>query len=116
MAETFDFDVEVGADGDVSQRTWENNYGDGYTQAGGIGINTKSQVWNLAHTGEDLPGEELPELLAFLDRHEGYKAFHWTPPGEHQGWYRVNGYKKKALGAGIYTVTFTVKQVFNSRP
>ncbi|NWE37743.1 phage tail protein, partial [Pseudomonas gingeri] len=33
-----------------------------------------------------------------------------------QGWYRANGYKKKALGMNIYTVTFTVKQVFNPRP
>lgn len=115
MAETFTFDVEVGIDGDISQRTWENEFGDGMVQAGGIGINTKSQAWNLVHTGENLPGAELPELLAFLDRHEGYKAFRYAPPGEPEGWYRANGYKKKALGEEIYTVTFTVKQVFNPR-
>ena len=112
MAETFNFDVEAGADGDVTQRTWENEFGDGLVQAGGVGINTKSQSWSLVHTGVYGEGEELPLLLAFLDRHEGYKAFRYTPPGEAQGWYRTNGYKKRALGAGIYTVTFTVKQVY----
>jgi len=112
MAETFSFDVEAGADGDVSQRTWENEFGDGLVQAGGIGINTKSQSWSLVHTGVDEPGDELPELIAFLDRHEGYKSFRYSPPGEPEGWYRANGYQKKALGMGIYTVTFTVKQAF----
>lgn len=116
MAETFEFDVEVGADGEISQRIWENVFGDGLVQAGGVGLNTRSQAWNLAYTGENLPGEALPELLAFLDRHEGYKAFRYAPPGEAQGWYRASGYKKKALGAGLYTITFTVRQVFNPRP
>ena len=41
MAEVFIYDVQLGADGDVSQRTWENEFGDGYVQSGGIGINTK---------------------------------------------------------------------------
>ncbi len=112
MAETFNFDVEAGAVGDVSQRTWQNEFGDGFVQTGGVGINTKSQTWDLVHTGVDAEGEELPELLAFLDRHEGYKSFRYSPPGEAEGWYRASGYKKKALGFDIYTVTFTVKQAF----
>lgn len=112
MVEVFEFDVEAGADGDISQRTWENDFGDGYSQAGGIGINTRSDTWNLIHTGVKGFGEELPEVLAFLDRHEGYKSFLWTPPGGAQARYRANGYKLKALGVDIYTVTFTFKQVY----
>ncbi|WP_426160269.1 phage tail protein [Pseudomonas sp. TSRC2-2] len=112
MAEEFIYDVEVGADGDVSQRTWENEFGDGYVQAGGIGINTKSQAWNLTHTGSMEQGEELPLIWAFLDRHEGYKSFLWTPPGGVRGRYRCNGYKPRAAGPGLFTLTFAFKQVY----
>lgn len=112
MTEVFDYDVELGGDGEVSQRIWENEFGDGYVQAGGIGINTKSQVWNLSHTGLLAEGEELPGIWQFLDRHEGYKAFEWTPPGGSAGRYRVNGYKPKALGGDLYTLSFTFKQVY----
>ncbi len=87
--------------GRSTQRTWENDFGDGYTQAGGIGINTKSETWNLTHSGVMAVGEELPLVRDFIDRHEGYKAFIWTPPGGVQGRYRCKGYKSKPLGAGL---------------
>jgi phage-related protein len=47
MVETFSYCVQLGADGEIEQRTWENEFGDGLVQAGGIGINTKSENWNL---------------------------------------------------------------------
>ncbi|MEF9671946.1 phage tail protein [Pseudomonas sp. PCH446] len=112
MTETFSYSVQLGSDGEISQRTWENEFGDGYTQAGGIGINTKSQTWNLSHTGLLVPGDELFDLRAFLDRHEGYKSFFWTPPGGEQGRYRANGYTSRPLGAGLYTFSFKFKQVY----
>jgi len=112
MAEVFIYDVQLGADGDVSQSTWENEFGDGYVQAGGIGINTKRQVWNLTHTGSLEEGDELPLVQAFLDRHEGYKSFLWTPPGGVQGRYRCTGYKSRPQGGTLYTLTFVFKQVY----
>lgn len=112
MAEVFDYDVQLGADGDVSQRTWENEFGDGYVQSGGIGINTKSQVWNLTHTGSLEAGDELPLVWAFLDRHEGYKSFFWTPPGGIQGYYKCTGYKPRPLGNDNFTLSFVFKQVY----
>ena len=48
----------------------------------------------------------------FIDRHEGYKAFIWTPPGGVQGRYRCKGYKSKPLGAGLWTLSFTFKQTY----
>lgn len=112
MAETFDFNVEAGADGEVNQRTWDNDFGDGYIQSGGTGINTKSQSWSVSHTGQLLPGEEIFLIRDFLDRHEGYRSFFWVPPGGQQGRYKVNGYKLKALGVELHSISFTMKQVF----
>ncbi len=62
MAETFDFDVQVGASGDVSQRTWENDFGDGYSQSGGVGINNRSEAWDVTVTGRYGPGQKLQQV------------------------------------------------------
>ncbi|MCQ2992227.1 MULTISPECIES: phage tail protein [Pseudomonas syringae group] len=112
MAETFDFDVQVGASGDVKQRTWSNDFGDGYTQAGGVGINTKSQAWDVTVTGRYGAGQKLQQVQDFLDRHEGFKSFLWTPPGSGQGRYTANGYKLATLGGGLHSLSTNFKQTF----
>ncbi|MGF6595202.1 phage tail protein [Pseudomonas sp. 2835] len=112
MTEVFSFCTRVGASGDIKQRTWENDFGDGYTQSGGTGINTKSEDWDHQMTGGLEPGDELREVRDFLDRHEGYRSFLWIPPGGTQGRYKVNGYKLDPKGAGLFTLSFKMKQVF----
>ncbi|WP_447651553.1 phage tail protein [Pseudomonas abietaniphila] len=113
MAETFSFDVRVGASGDITQKTWENDFGDGYVQAGGIGINTKAESWDVSITGRLEEGQKLRQARDFLDRQQGFKSFLWTPPGGVQGRFRSNGYKMATLGGGLHTISMTFKQVFN---
>ncbi|KPY70296.1 phage tail protein [Pseudomonas syringae] len=110
MAETFDFDVQVGASGDVSQRTWENDFGDGYSQSGGVGINNRTEAWDVTVTGRYGPGQKLQQVRDFLDRHEGYKSFIWTPPGGVQGFYKAKGYKPNTLGGGLHSISANFKQ------
>lgn len=112
MAETYSFCTRLGATGDVKHRTWENDFGDGYTQAGGTGINTKSESWEHQLTGSMGEGEELRQVRDFIDRHQGYRSFLWTPPGGLQGRYKINGYKLDPKGAGLFTISFTMKQTF----
>jgi phage-related protein len=112
MAETFTYCTRVGASGDISQRVWENDFGDGYVQSGGTGINTKSQSWELSLTGRMVPGDDLLGVRDFLDRQEGYKSFSWTPPGGTAGRYKANGYKLTTQGAGIYSLSVTFKQTY----
>ncbi|MFJ3121037.1 phage tail protein [Pseudomonas protegens] len=112
MAETFNYCTPLTSSGDVGQLTWENDFGDGYTQAGGIGINTKSQKWELTFNGPFGDGSTLEGVRNFLDRHEGYKAFRWTPPLGVEGWYRATGYQPRPLGAGLYSLSVTFKQVY----
>ncbi len=85
MAETFSFCTRVGATGEIKQRVWENDFGDGYSQSGGTGINNKTQEWSHKAVGSLAAGQELRLMRDFLDRHEGYKSFFWTPPGGTQG-------------------------------
>ncbi|MEE4148372.1 phage tail protein [Pseudomonas viridiflava] len=112
MAETFGFDVQVGASGDVSQRTWSNDFGDGYSQSGGVGINNRSEEWDVTVTGRYGAGQKLQQVREFLDRHEGYKSFLWTPPGGVQGRYLSKGYKPNTLGGGLHSISAHFKQTF----
>lgn len=112
MAETFGFCTRVGASGDIKQRVWVNEFGDGYAQSGGTGINTKSQEWTHQAVGSLEAGQELLQMRDFLDRHEGWRSFLWTPPGGSQGRYKVNGYKLDPQGAGLFKISFIMKQVF----
>ena len=48
----------------------------------------------------------------FLDRHEGYKSFLWTSPAGTYGRWKVNGYKLDPQGAGLFKISFTMKQAF----
>ncbi|MFG0919433.1 phage tail protein [Pseudomonas sp. CJQ_11] len=112
MTETYTFCTRLGASGDVKQRVWENELGDGYTQSGGTGINSRSEEWSHQAVGSLGDGQELRMIRDFLDRHEGYRSFFWTPPGGKPGRYKVNGYKLDPLGAGQYKISFTMKQAF----
>ncbi|UVL70598.1 phage tail protein [Pseudomonas protegens] len=112
MAETFSFCTRVGASGEIKHRTWENEFGDGYVQSGGTGINGKSQEWTHQAAGSLEAGQELRLMRDFLDRHEGYKSFFWTPPGGTLGRYKVKDYKLDPQGAGLFRISFTMKQVF----
>lgn len=112
MAETFNFCTRVGASGEIKQRVWENDFGDGYTQSGGTGINNKSEEWTHQAVGSLEAGQELRQMRDFLDRHEGYKSFLWTSPNGTYGRFKVNGYKLDPLGAGQLKITFLMKQVF----
>ncbi|WP_175649486.1 phage tail protein [Pseudomonas sp. Marseille-P9899] len=112
MAETFGFCTRVGAAGEVKQRTWGNDFGDGYEQSGGTGINGKSEEWAHQAAGSLGAGHELRQIRDFLDRHEGYKSFLWTSPSGMSGRWKVNGYKLDPQGAGLFKISFTMKQAF----
>ena len=112
MAEIFGFCARVGAAGEIKQRIWENDFGDGYTQSGGTGINGRSEEWTYQATGRLDAGEELRQMRDFLDRHEGYKSFLWTSPAGTYGRWKVNGYKLDPQGAGLFKISFTMKQAF----
>ena len=112
MTETFGFCTRVGAAGEVKQRTWENEFGDGYEQAGGTGINGRSEEWTHQAVGSLEGGQELRLMCDFLDRHEGYKPFLWTSPSGMHGRWKVNGYKLDPQGAGLFKISFTMKQTF----
>jgi len=108
--ETFIWDPSIDATGDISHRVRKAQFGDGYAQVIGDGINSKSQSWPLAFTGT---GEEVIPIRDFLDLHAGGKAFLWSPPLEGVQLYRCATYQLVPLGGDLYTLNATFEQAFH---
>lgn len=107
--ETFTWCPRVNAQQEVSFRTRKAQFGDGYTQVAGDGLNTRSQAWTLEFTGNEA---YISAIKAFLDRHGGTKSFQWTPPLESAGLYRCAGYKPTPLGNKKYNLSVTLEQAY----
>lgn len=114
--ETMIYPCRTGGAGETKQETWENDFGDGYTQAGGTGINNEQEEWAVSWSGylDGRPARSLLPVRDFLKRHKGYKSFLWTPPGGVQGRYRAKGYTTTphSNAKGLYTIATTFKESF----
>jgi phage-related protein len=108
--ERFTWQTEKGATGDIKQRVRSKQFGDGYSQSVSDGINNKTQSWPISHTGN---AARIKEVIAFLDRHQGAKAFLWTPPLGELGLYKCTGYQPANKGGSVYTLTATFEQTFH---
>ncbi|VDY64632.1 Phage-related protein [Shimwellia blattae] len=93
----------------VSFRVRKSQFGDGYAQFSGDGLNCRIQEWDVNFTGT---GEYIGAIKRFLDRHQGVRAFQWTPPLEAAGLYRCEHYKPVPLGGGNYSLSATFEQAF----
>lgn len=94
--ETFTFCPRVNPEGAFTQRTRSIQFGDGYTQRAGDGINGESQSWPLTFVGDDA---HIQPIIAFLRRHKGYMSFRWVNPLADLGLYCCpDGFNVTALG------------------
>lgn len=55
-------------------------FGDGYSQRLGDGINPVSESWSLNFGSIDITTAQ--NIVSFFETHKGYIAFDWTPPGD----------------------------------
>lgn len=76
MTDTFTWRTRKTAQGTETARTLQAQFGDGYKQIAGMGINDKQETWNLDWTGTR---QEAAALRAFLMSHVT-KSFWWTTP------------------------------------
>ncbi|KMJ43678.1 phage tail protein [Xenorhabdus khoisanae] len=100
--ETFYWSPRTSASSTVDFAIRKVQFGDGYTQVSGDGIHPRSQKWTVDFVGDE---PYLRAILAFLDRHQGYQSFIWTPPLSDKGLYRCEGYKTSALGGNKYSLS-----------
>ncbi len=76
---TFRWKVKPGMDVASVPSVRKVRFGDGYSQRAPAGLNA-----NLENVQRDAfcPREEATVLESFLEEHEGWKSFLWTPPYE----------------------------------
>ena len=77
---TFTFIPDFGASADYEPRVRRAQFGDGYQQRVGDGINPLQEKWSLRFSYRD--DAEATAILAFLTARAGVQSFQWTPPLE----------------------------------
>lgn len=108
--ETFGWTPDKSPSGEYTYRTRTAQFGDGYAQVVGDGINAESQSWPLTFTGTKAG---MVAIRDFLRRHGGAKSFLWTPPAGDLGLYRCKTFGLSHVGGSIYTLNATFEQAFH---
>lgn len=109
MAERFIWRATGQPSGTTTFRRLTAQFGDGYRQVAGDGINNKVQSWPLTFAGSK---KEMGALVAFLDKHAGIRSFLWKPPLGDEGLYEAVTHSINPVGGDVYTVSATFQQVF----
>ena len=73
----FNFQVETRPTGTIKHQVKRAQFGEGYVQKDGNGLNGKFGSWNVT---VDSDYADVQEVRDFLDDHAGYLSFLWTPP------------------------------------
>lgn len=111
--EQFTWRVERDVEPDISYRTVEAQFGDGYKQVSSDGINNKNEKYAVKlHANE----ATTQLIMAFFDRHKGVKSFIWKPPLGKLGLYTCSNPIPKAAGGGLFTITGTFEKAYASLP
>ncbi|MBE0153254.1 phage tail protein [Serratia fonticola] len=93
--ETFSYAARINPVGEHTFRVREVQFGDGYKQQVGDGLNTESQSWPMTFVGN---WKRIHEIRTFFKRHAGYKAFKWVTPNFELGLFTCKTYQVTALG------------------
>lgn len=80
MANTFTYVPDRGFSKTTKPRVLVYQFGDGYSQRTGDGINSMPSMYNLSFNGRDV--DTANAIIAFLEATEGRTYFLWTPAGE----------------------------------
>lgn len=80
MAYTFTWNPSKSFQKTTRPRVYVAQFGDGYSQRLGAGINRKVNEWSVSFNSKSVT--EIEEICAFLEQMDGVTGFNWTPPGE----------------------------------
>lgn len=80
MASTFTWTPSKSFSNSNKARVITAQFGDGYSQRIGNGINRFAKTWTLQFTSIGV--DTAAEITSFLEGTEGVYPFNWTPPGE----------------------------------
>ncbi|SDV51675.1 phage tail protein [Chitinasiproducens palmae] len=107
--ETFGWDVDAGQSGEVTFGVDKVQYGDGFAQRTGQGLNACVAAWPVSLT--DFAVTVSP-IVDFLNRHKGARAFMWTPPYGDAALFTCGKYRVSRRGP-LLTIEATFEQTFS---
>jgi len=108
--ELFDYCVQSKPSMQATFRTLRADFGDGYSQEAGDGINTLTDSWSISVRGR-LSGV-VGDVKSFIDRHGGYMAFEWDAPAGGRKLFKCReGYSLAHESLDIYTLSATFEEV-----
>ncbi|MDE9483965.1 phage tail protein, partial [Xenorhabdus bovienii] len=84
-------------------------FGDGYKQTSGDGINSQRESWPLSFVGGL---SEIAPIMAFLREHQGWRSFKWRNPLSELGLYQAGKFNIQASGA-YFTLSVTFTRVYH---
>lgn len=107
---TFTYKPAQGASRNISPRVRTAQFGDGYMQRVGDGINTQPRVWDLTFSRKKA---DIDAIDAFLAARGGVESFDWTPPdGSAQGKFICKTWAKSMPSVRVQTLSGTFEEVF----
>lgn len=108
--ETFTWPTQNGDAPEITYRVRTSQFGDGYKQEVGDGINNKVDSYPITHTSNKI---QALEIMAFFDRHAGSKAFLWTTPLGQLGLFTCKNPVPTPVGGGVFKLTATFERAFH---
>lgn len=91
------------------------DFGDGYLQATGDGINPYKETWDMSFSNRTIA--EINEIKTFLDDKNGAVSFYWTPPDEApltpnpKRWVQIGPYTESKTGPHTKSISFEIERV-----
>ena len=104
--------IQDSPSGEFKHRIKEVEFGDGYKQVAGDGINPESQTWPFSYKGLK---DEVMLIFKFIRQHT-VKSFIWTPPFGEKGLYRVkaDSISMIPISGGVMKLSATFEQAFSA--
>lgn len=95
---------------DEEPRVLAAQFGDGYQQRVGDGINIRARKWAVVFN--DRTATERDAILAALRGENGITAFNWTDPLGYTGKFVARKWSSSLVNAVASTVSTTFEEVF----
>jgi len=108
--ETFTWPTQHGDAPDITYRVRTSQFGNGYKQDVGDGPNNKEDSYPITFTGTK---ESVLQIMEFLDRHAGAKAFLWTTPLGQLGLFTCKNPVPTPMGGIAFKLTATFERAFH---
>ena len=101
-----------GSPKDKDFRISRADFGDGYSQRVGDGINVEREIWQLSWNM--LTSLQASNISDFFDAREGTEAFAWLTPNAETKNFTVQTYTKTPIANGLFSMAATLEQDLNN--